>query len=120
MFTLIAALALAAPPAKKTEADFERVPIAATAAEIAAVRKGLDDKLADADSAKLKDFLVIHSPSGIADACGMVNAKNRFGAYVGYQKIEMIVIPTKDGGIMASPISLDDQIASQACRSKGM
>lgn len=68
-------------------AAFSQTAVKASDAQIAGVRASLEDRLADAESARLKDVVVITRPEGLQVVCGLVNAKNRYGAYVGYQAI---------------------------------
>jgi hypothetical protein len=96
-------------------------PLPATDVELKAIRKGLDDHLNDAESARLKDFQVIHTDGASGTACGLINAKNSFGAYVGYEKAQLYLAKNqRDGTLWALPITLDDEIARQVCGKLGM
>jgi len=54
--------------------------------EIAALKRSVSENLKDPDSAKFKD--VGYDTRG--DKCGMVNAKNSFGAYTGFQRFTVL------------------------------
>ena len=56
----------------------------ATAAEIAAIRKEMNKRLFDAESARFSDVAVYQDKDLSGPACGMINAKNRMGGYTGY------------------------------------
>ena len=57
----------------------------ATDEQIQKIRKSLEDTLFDAESARIKDAVIIKSAGTIDHVCGKVNSKNLYGAYVGYQ-----------------------------------
>lgn len=74
-----------------------------TAVALMRVKKAMDPYLFDPDSAQYRD---LHPGRGGA-SCGMYNAKNRYGAYVGFKDFVMtgdgrIVTSNTSGGIEAS------------------
>src|ERR1700754_3722253 len=122
MLTLIAAAMIAAgTPSKPVPKEPPTGPaIAATDAELSAIRAALDDDLADAESARLKDVVVRHSEEGDGHACGKLNAKNRFGAYVGYQPLYADVFKLKNGKLMAVAWGTDPDIAAMLGKQRSM
>lgn len=54
---------------------------AATTADLSAIKHAMEDRLKDSDSAKLKDVRIAKDGT----TCGLVNAKNSYGAYAGYE-----------------------------------
>lgn len=56
-----------------------------TKAEIGAIQNAVRAKLKDGDSAKFAEIRLGKASNGARVACGVVNAKNSFGAYIGYQ-----------------------------------
>lgn len=122
MLSLIALLALAGALPKKSAPPDEPLgpPIAANEVEIRAIRAALDDQLADAESARLKDIVVRHGTDRGGHACGKVNGKNRFGAYVGYQTLYADLFDWKDHGVKAIVWSTDPDLAAIMCKKHGM
>lgn len=62
----------------------------ATATEIGWIRAALQTQLKDADSAKFKQMVIVSSKVGEDEdyiVCGLINAKNSYGAYAGYSAI---------------------------------
>lgn len=57
--------------------------------ELSAIRASLQEQLFDADSAK---FMHVQVNADQTIACGLVNAKNRYGAYVGFRPFMVIVM----------------------------
>lgn len=55
-----------------------------TESQLEVVRKGMEDRLKDADSAKFRNVRIGTDSTGMKLVCGEVNAKNGFGAYVGF------------------------------------
>ncbi len=85
-------------------------------ANMNAVRRALEEVLFDTSSARLKDVVVL--PSG--NVCGYVNAKNRFGAYVGFTRFHALSIrtPTNKDELFvfsASVTAADDRRAEYFC-----
>ena len=60
------------------------------------------ERLKDPESANFRD-LVVRQFKGKDAVCGQVNAKNGFGAYVGFQKFVYIEAPWKDVFYIPSP-----------------
>jgi hypothetical protein len=58
-----------------------------TAEEKAMISHAVAFKLKDPDAAKfLWTPLVVHTREGVTDYCGLVNGKNSYGGYVGFDK----------------------------------
>lgn len=88
----------------------------ATPKELAAIKAGLEMQLKDASSAKLQRVRVKGE-----HFCGMVNAKNSYGAYAGYSPIMGMVFKDTTGKQLAAVIGLDSpDISRSECESKGM
>jgi hypothetical protein len=58
---------------------------APTKAQIAAIQSAVKARLKDGDSAKFAEIRLGKSNAGATVACGVVNAKNGYGGYIGYQ-----------------------------------
>lgn len=65
-------------------------------AEEKKVLSAMDDLLFDSESARLKDVGVFKAKDGGNIVCGQVNAKNRYGAYVGYTPFMGIKLDSGD------------------------
>jgi hypothetical protein len=85
------------PPPAQTDADF-------TAAEIPQVKQNLERDLFDPSSAQYRNVQVVPFgprvplPPGVPQPrsviyCGEINAKNRFGAYVGFRHFSAVPEP---------------------------
>jgi hypothetical protein len=75
VFVLMSSSVIAAAPNKKMKA------------KIAEIKQTVTANFKDPDSAKFRGLLVFGAdPESIITACGEVNAKNSYGAYVGYKK----------------------------------
>jgi len=95
---------------------------AATPKELTVVKKAFSEMetLKDPDSVKIKDVRI----SG-DNVCGKVNAKNSYGAYVGYTIFfGMYFSKNKEGNPVALIMHIDsgdeDNIAQQMCATKGL
>lgn len=55
----------------------------ATEAESSVIKEAVAEKLKDPESARFGKIIVNHDTKGLLTACGMVNAKNSYGGYVG-------------------------------------
>lgn len=94
---------------------------AATPKELAALRESLQSTLKDADSAKFKDVEI--SLDGKGTACGLLNAKNSYGAYGGYSYFVGAVFSEPHKPIFALVVSVDDgesDVAEKMCKQYGM
>lgn len=60
-------------------------PKPATSQQLEVIRTALQDKLKDADSAKFMNVRMLPAVEGMFNVCGKINAKNSYGAYVGYR-----------------------------------
>ena len=94
----------------------------ATPKELTVVKKAFSEMetLKDPDSVKIKDVRI----SG-DNVCGKVNAKNSYGAYVGYTIFfGMYFSKNKEGNPVALIMHIDsgdeDNIAQQMCATKGL
>ncbi|MBT2145280.1 MULTISPECIES: hypothetical protein [unclassified Rhodanobacter] len=94
---------------------------AATPKELAAIKDSLQSTLKDADSLKFKDVDVSLDSKGTL--CGLLNAKNSYGAYVGYVYFFGAVFTEHLKEPVAMVLSIDDgdtNIAEQMCKKYGM
>jgi hypothetical protein len=96
-------------------------PRPATPAEISAIRAAMQTKLKDADSAKFLRVELIGEK-----VCGQVNAKNAFGAYMGFRTFfGMVFAPSKGGLTKTTAYVLtiaegtNDTVAAKMCRDEG-
>lgn len=88
----------------------------ATPKELAAIKADLEMKLKDASSAKLQSVRVKGDKF-----CGMVNAKNSYGAYAGYSPIGGMVFKDTSGKQLAAVMSLDSpQVTREMCEQDGL
>lgn len=88
----------------------------ATPKELAAIKADLEMKLKDASSAKLQRVRVRGDKF-----CGMVNAKNSFGAYSGYSPVGGMVFKDTTGKQLAAVIGLDSpEETRQMCEENGL
>lgn len=87
----------------------------ATDQEIEAIRTGMERQLADAQSARFDTVMV----DADGHMCGLVNAKNRMGAYVGYRAFTGMIFEI-DGKPTAAPMGVgEDLISRTMCAEKG-
>lgn len=88
----------------------------ATSKELAAIKADLETKLKDAASAK---FQRVRVKDGYF--CGLVNAKNSYGAYAGYKPIMGMVFNDTTGKKLAAVIGLDSpEVTRTMCAEKGL
>ncbi|MBV6413774.1 MAG: hypothetical protein OMOMHJEC_01593 [Xanthomonadales bacterium] len=92
-------------------------PRAATASEVALIRKAMEEKLLDSDSAKFLDVKICEGDEGHS-LCGKVNAKNSYGAYAGYKGFMGLLVPNKEAFILAIDDS-ESAAAESVCRKSG-
>ena len=107
-------------PSSATD-TFDALPRKANSTEIRWVRAALETQLKDADSARLKGLKVITSPLGEDQdytVCGLVNAKNGYGAYTGYSAINALLSAKRK---LAYDVDIDtaqtDGVVARACES---
>jgi hypothetical protein len=62
----------------------ERSQVQLTKPQQTALEQGIKEGLKDGDSAKFGPFSASIDSSGHISVCGLVNAKNGFGGYIGY------------------------------------
>lgn len=83
----------------------------ASKAEIEAIRKGMERDLLDAGSARFNSVKIKGNKM-----CGLVNAKNRMGAYAGYRAFTGVIFKEGHGQYLAAPMGVtdDDDTASRS------
>lgn len=87
----------------------------ATPKELAAIKTGMETSLKDAGSAKLQNIRFKGETF-----CGLVNAKNSYGAYTGYVPITGMVFDV-DGKKVAAVMGLSSPEATRSvCEEKGL
>jgi hypothetical protein len=110
--------AIAAAPAITAEAARN-----ATEAEIAAIRTALVKELVDPESAQFRDVKVAADKA--VTVCGLVNAKNRAGGYVGYHRFIGFLRIAEGKPPTASIVGIDGptrpgSVAEGMCRDRGL
>ena len=95
----------------------------ATPREMAAVKSSVTANFKDPDSAKFRNVKVLVDGDS-RTVCGEVNAKNSYGAYVGYTKFYATLVDFGKGTdpIVIAPI-IDQEDSSDAlkqCNAKGL
>lgn len=108
VLVLVAAIAAAPSFAASTEIR------PATDAEIVSVKAGMQDQLKDADSAKLRNVRVMSEVYGLRTICGDVNAKNGYGAYIGYTTFLGTMDNQSGGGTVTTIIGIDEEVRGAA------
>jgi hypothetical protein len=79
-------------------------PVSLTDANEAAIQNGVRSSLKDPESARIRALAASQTSDGVIHVCGMVNARNSFGGYVGDQPfIGQLAGPTFVVTNMASP-----------------
>lgn len=89
---LFSALALAA-PVGDSHKGAQR---SANEKEISLIRDEMQESLVDADSAKFRKVFVVDAEH-FGRACGLVNPKNKLGAYIGYKPFAATLFNKRDG-----------------------
>ncbi|MFG0419745.1 hypothetical protein [Pseudomonas sp. SWI36] len=84
---------------------------AASKADLTALKSAMEDKLKDAESSKFKDVRIAKDGT----TCGLVNAKNSYGAYSGFEPF--IAMKLSTGKFFVLSI---DEAAGQVCSSKNI
>lgn len=88
----------------------------ATQKEIAAIRHGMERDLLDAQSARFDSVKVKGNYM-----CGMVNAKNKLGAYVGYTPFTGMIFRDTTGKLLAAPMGVDSpEVTRSMCEQYGI
>lgn len=89
----------------------------ATPKELAAIKANLELRLKDASSAKLQRVRVKGEKF-----CGLVNAKNSYGAYAGYSPISGMVFKDTTGKQLAAVIGIGppEDAIRQICEDDGL
>ena len=89
----------------------------ATESEISYLKDALQGRLKDPYSAKFRNVKIgPMSDAGMQSACGMVNAKNSFGAYAGEEPFYAAIVPDKKVGIIIGI----GEAAGTMCESEGL
>ncbi|MCK1507194.1 hypothetical protein [Bradyrhizobium sp. 18] len=99
-----------------------------TPAEKATLSKGFAGGLKDPDSAKFQWTRVpkVLPADGMIDYCGLVNAKNSYGGYIGAQpfigtiQVSKGKILTGAVGAVGDPTPMYREILPKMCRDKGL
>lgn len=97
LLVIVAALAVSA-----QEAPPQRVFGPATEATFAAARDALDGALFDYPTARFREVT-----ANEIVVCGRLNAKNRMGAYSGWQDFVVVVEPDQANAFVANEILID-------------
>lgn len=105
--------------AKPLEADSFVPSRPATEKELEEIRRELQTKLKDADSAKFNSVQVKQKKEGISVFCGLVNSKNSYGAYAGFSAIVGYFMSTP-GRKITGVISMENAIARITCMQNDM
>ncbi len=92
----------------------------ATSAQLVVIKKAFADRLKDPYSTKFKDVRIASDGT----MCGEVNAKNSYGAYIGYTTFNGLYFDKdKNGNPVSIIMEIDDgdsTIARTMCAKKGM
>lgn len=68
-----------------------------TAEEVALIKDKMETQLYDSESARYKlPELILTNTTGGANYCGLVNAKNTYGAYTGYTAFQLMFYRRND------------------------
>lgn len=115
---------VASPPPSKTVVE-KGVPIRLSAAQTAAVYDGVKVALKDPDSARFGGAFGARSSSGLVSVCGMVNARNSFGGYVGNTGFYGVLIEGSNGRAVFTLMKLADtevnaSVVLTMCRDTGV
>lgn len=95
-------------------------PRAATKAELEYLKKGMETRLKDPESARFSDVMVTRSDKGVLTACGQVNAKNSYGGYVGSTRFIGMLLPESKDALIFKIDGADESIAATMCADNGM
>ena len=79
--------------------------------DLQGIKSAMDDRLKDSESAKLKDVRIAKDGT----VCGLVNAKNSYGAYAGYEPFIGMKLST--GRFYVVGVGSE---SGQLCASKGI
>lgn len=82
------------------------------------VRTALEDRLKDAESARVRR-LQVNKVDGTLHLCGEVNSKNSYGAYVGYERFYGMIFPRPSGKDLYYILGVGG-VSGEMCQSKGM
>ncbi|MGS0941545.1 hypothetical protein ACVA51_13435 [Pseudomonas luteola] len=89
-----------------------------TEAEIAAIKKEMETQLKDADSAKIMNLRLVKEESG-SFFCGLVNSKNSYGAYAGYEPFNGLKFD-RPGGKDLYFVAGIGEAAGKVCKDHGL
>jgi hypothetical protein len=84
---------------------------AASQADMDALKIAMEDRLKDAESAKYKDVRIAKDGT----TCGLVNAKNSYGAYSGFEPFIAMKLSTGKFFVLGV-----DEASGQVCSSKNI
>jgi len=79
--------------------------------DLAALKIAMEDRLKDADSAKFKNVRIGKDKA----TCGLVNSKNSYGAYVGFEPF--MAVKLSSGNFVVIDVG---EAAGQVCSKKGI
>lgn len=93
---------------------------ALTKEERIAIERSVKERLKDPDSAKFKHYKFIKNQDSVHVYCGMVNAKNSYGGYVGLRPFQSMIAVDTRGVLVAYTLPLDTpEVIYQLCVEKG-
>jgi hypothetical protein len=93
--------------------------IQASKQDVAGVKTEMDSRLKDADSAKIKDVRLVADGADSWIMCGLVSAKNSYGAYTGYEDFFGMKMKDKAGKFVYAVLGIGDSAGSM-CRKNGL
>ena len=94
----------------------EQKSIDLTAAQIAVVKRAVSAKLKDPGSAKFGEIRASVDNRGSVGICGIVNAKNSNGGYIGNHPFAAILADGKVAHVIVDSPSDPTKIVREACR----
>ncbi len=93
---------------------------ALTKIERIAIERSVKERLKDPDSAKFKHSKLVQTKKEGNIYCGLVNAKNSFGGYTGFQPFQTYVAVGTLGKTVAYTFSLENSdVILQLCAENG-
>jgi hypothetical protein len=96
-----------------------------TDSEKSVIERAVKNKLKDPDSAKFKWMKLADGAITTSSAivyCGLVNSKNGYGGYVGYQPFQSVIMFTNKGTLMDDIdifLRADNEVTLQLCADAG-
>jgi hypothetical protein len=97
-------------------------PITLTPAMQQMVKRGVTESLKDPESARFGKMVAVKDSKGVITVCGMVNAKNSLGGYVGMSPYLGVLSPEAEAFVVAGIGSSDTgrPAAMQVCSQAGI